>query len=190
MGVSTAMSLRRAWFAACAVAVTVCAHALTSDAIRLTGTAPLIWIGVFCATFAVGARPARQFRLWNGPRIISLLTGSQIAAHLVLGAAPWLVGITTAGGHHHHHDAAAMLDTRSVIVHMVAATLIGLLLRSGQRRLARFVRTVVALVRHVFARLTPVPILRRVVHADDAIAVVLIVGGSLPSRGPPLAGPA
>ena len=191
MGASTAMSLRRAWFAACAVAVTVCAHALTSDSMRLTGVAPLIWIGVFVATFAVGAHaPARQFRLWSGARIVSLLAGSQIAAHLVLGAAPRLVGIATATGHHHHHHDAAVIDTRSLVVHLVAAAVIGLLLRSGQRRLARFVRTVVSLVRRAFARLIPVPAPPRAFRADDAIAVVLLIGGSLPSRGPPLAQPA
>ena len=125
MGATTATSLRRAWFAMCALAVTVCAHAATSDAVHLAPAAPLLWIAVFAAAFAIGSRvPVRQFRIWRGTRVVALLAGTQIASHLVLGAAPWLVGLTTAAGSgHHHHEAAAVLDLRSLIVHIVAATI-------------------------------------------------------------------
>ncbi len=190
MRVATATSLRRAWFAACALAVTVCAHALTSDAVHLTGAAPLMWLTVFAATTALGTHArVTQFRPWKAGRIAGLLIGTQLIAHLVLGAAPWLVGLTTAG-HHHHTHSAAMIDGRSLVIHIVAATIIGLLLRSGQRRLVRLVRTVVHLVRLAFQRVTTRPAFRWAPFTGDVIPVVGRIGGALPTRGPPLAHPA
>lgn len=191
MRASTAISLRRAWFAACAVAVTVCAHALTSDAVHLSANAPLLWIGVFAATFAAGSRvPAQQFRLWRGRRIVTLLVGTQLGAHLVLGVAPQVVGITSVGGHHHHHESAALIDIRSAVVHLVAAAIIGVLLRSGQRRLAGLVHRIVARVREAFARRIPPTARPRTPCIGLARPVLLCVGETLPSRGPPAARPA
>ncbi len=187
MGAATATSLRRAWFVACALAVTVCAHAATSNAVHLAEGAPLLWAGVFAATFIIGARvPATHFRPWSGPQIIALLAGTQIAAHMVLGAAPWLVGLTTDPGHHHHHAAHAMIDARSLVVHMVAATIIGCLLRSAQRYLIRWARTVVRLVRNAFQHVVPGSTPGRPPHVEDVVPAGLLIGDALRSRGPPV----
>jgi len=192
MGATTATSLRRAWFAMCALAVTVCAHAATSDAVHLAPAAPLLWIAVFAAAFAIGSRvPVRQFRIWRGTRVVALLAGTQIASHLVLGAAPWLVGLTTAAGSgHHHHEAAAVLDLRSLIVHIVAATIIGCLLRSAQHRLVRLVRSVAHMVRDAFERVVPGTSPRGSHCIDDATYAVRLIGDALRSRGPPRGRPA
>lgn len=188
-----ATSLRRAWFATCALAVTVCAHDLTSDVVHLTAAGPLLWLVVFVGVFSFGSRvPVRQFRPWRGPRIVAMLVGTQFVAHLILGAAPWAVGLTTTHGSHVHHEhhAGMLIDTRSLVVHLVAAIAIGLLLRTGQRRITRLARTVVRLVRQAFQRVPRPSTPPWTGFVEDVCTIVRLIQESLRSRGPPCPQPA
>jgi hypothetical protein len=145
MDPATASAARRGVVVAGGLGATLLSHAIASGPVEMLPVAPLLWITLVAVAVLPGfaARAAAAFTAWGTPRIIAALAAAQIGFHLLLSAAPWTLGVMP------HHTLGADLDPRAVVVHLVAALLLTLVIRRGQRwveRAAAVVATVVGVV--------------------------------------------
>ncbi len=179
MGPTTASALRRASFTTLTLAITGAAHAATGGDVHLTALAPFIWLNVFAACFLVGrVTGPGEYRTWGPVRTLGGLVGGQFLAHLALGAAPWLLGLSQ-----HHH--AAGMTGHAMAVHTAAAGLIAVILWFGDRALARTVRIIGMVIGAGRTRPRPPRATRTLLAARRTMVPARRFDRTAPARGPP-----
>lgn len=171
-----ALAVRRAAFAAAALAATVTVHAATAGTLDLLPVAPAMWGFLVCAAMLCGSRGA--FRARGALNAFGVLLAVQLTLHLVLVKAPWALGVRP-------HHALPLVTTQSLAGHVTVALLLALVLARGERVLAALTRAAEA-VRRV---LRPRRARRRVpllpLAALVAAPVLPLRTTGTPSRGPP-----
>lgn len=176
----TAAAARRGLVVAGGLGATLVSHALASGPLEMLPVAPLLWLTLVALAVLPGVarRAASAFVSWSAPRIIVALAAAQLGFHLLLGAAPWTLGVTP------HHAPGAAMDPRAVAVHLAAALLLTLVIRRGQRLVDRVVAAVAAIVGAPAPRAPRAPF--RTPLADLHVAAPRPGrDGARSSRGPP-----
>jgi hypothetical protein len=176
----TAAATRRGLVVAGGLGATLASHAVASGPLEMLPVAPLLWVTLVALAVLPGfaQRAASAFVSWSTPRIILVLAAAQIGFHLLLTAAPWTLGVTP------HHAIGADLDPRAVVVHLLAALVLTLVIRRGQRLVDRVVAVVAAIVQHAAAPRPRAPV---ATPLPDLHVAVARPGwrGARSSRGPP-----
>ncbi len=175
-----AAATRRGLVVAGGLAATLLSHALVSGPLEMLPVAPLLWLTLVALAVLPGVarRAASAFVAWSTPRIVVALAAAQLVFHLLLGAAPWTLGVTP------HHAMGAGLDPRAAAVHLAAALLLTLVIRRGQRQVARVVAVVSAIAAASVPRARRAP-------AGTPLPDLDVAGarpgwrGARSSRGPP-----
>jgi hypothetical protein len=139
---SAASVARRGIVAGGGLAATLASHAIAEGPLNILPVAPLLWLTVVAVAVlsGLGPRAAAVFTAWSTPRILAVLVAAQIGFHLVLTKAPWALGVAS------HHSTGMHLDARALFVHVIAALVLMLVIRRGQRWVARAVTAVARLL--------------------------------------------
>lgn len=173
-----AMARRRAWrtgrgllVALVALTAALVGHAAAGGAVPLEALlvlAPLVALtGVAVAD--------RELRL---PVLVALVVGVQVVAHLAASLTP---------GHDHHAPSAAVPGPAMLMAHLVAALLLGVVLRSGEVVLWRLVALLCAAL-GVVRRALPAPASPLLRHAATGAStpVLAVLLDVVVRRGPPV----
>jgi hypothetical protein len=178
--VPLALALRRVVIVVAAVAATLAAHAHAVGGIHLLRGAPLAWVGMLSIVAVAGPRGAWRPRGFTGAQLISL--GVQMAAHVMLLATPWALGVVP-------HQTHAGIDASQLLPHVVAAVAIAFLVSGLERWLER-AAAVVRVLRRWFARFHHPPLRRPRATPVAGSRPSERGGAARRTRGPPLLRPA
>ncbi|MGD9695105.1 MAG: hypothetical protein AB7V42_05535 [Thermoleophilia bacterium] len=132
-----ALALRRAAFAAAALAITLGGHAFTADGFAVRPAAPVLWALLLLVAALCGGH--RRFRARSFPATGAILIAAQALLHVAMTGAPWLFGIAP------HHPPELLIDVRSAALHGAVALVLALMLHGLDRALA----TAVAVIRRL-----------------------------------------
>jgi hypothetical protein len=177
-----AAAARRGLVVAGGLGATLASHAIASGPVEMLPVAPLLWLTLVALAVLPGVarRAATAFVSWGTPRIVVALAGAQLGFHLLLGAAPWTLGVTP------HHALGADMDPRAVAVHLVAALLLTLVIRRGQQMVDRAVAAVATIIDAVAPTARPSRASLSAPLPDVHVAVARPGWrGARSSRGPP-----
>jgi hypothetical protein len=179
LGDAQALALRRAAFAAAAIAATLAAHRAQDDGMILSAGCLPVLLSLVCIAVMTGHRHG-AFRPRGPATTLVLLLVGQAVLHLAMTVAPWVFGLTL-------HHTPALVGTRALVAHVVAAVLLTAVLHWWDRVLAGAVaatRAVRRLLRRVPKRVAAFGALR--VRHVDRCAPRTVFAAARPSRGPPV----
>jgi hypothetical protein len=179
LGDAQALALRRAAFAAAAIAATLAAHRAQDDAMVLSAGCLPVLLSVVCIAVLTGPRHG-TFSPRGPATTLVVLIVAQALLHLTMSAAPWVFGLTL-------HHTAALVGTRSLVAHLIAALVLTAVLHWWDRVLAGAVsatRVMRRLLRGCRRRGSAPGVLR--VRVVDRPALRTVFAPACPTRGPPV----
>jgi hypothetical protein len=188
---ATLPGLRSSLFAGLATTITLCAHVTAGGMLPALGQ---VWFPLLVVWVLHRIRVAGEEQ--TGWRLVLWLLAAQLTVHLSLPSIDVLM--PASGGHAHHPPGGPPLPLQMLVTHLVAATLLGMLLRHGEasiwvlarilgtplcalRRLGRACTVPVRPADHLVpsrSRLSPVP-------REPARGAWVLLLGAQAWRGPP-----